>query len=300
MLKDLSALPTDQVEFVRRLLKDLINSLQNKKGVNSGGGNLLPDEDSVLNSLLHPERGDVIITVVPDGGKLQVFISNRRDSSSPFVGMKLEDLRYFPGRRTLDGSRPDPHYGGTGLFITSIQDQELIRNSTLSRADIYSVHFGIGEKAPVSRVSGAGDLSGKSLDECTWAEKWAIYKMNKDMDHRLPQIENELFSVPVVYAKYKQSEKPERIVITPRKYKQNIGQLIRDVYPAGIRTSLRRDYPAEHKKQIENCHVYLRRLVSGLRDKMSGDNGEEYNAYLEDLTGYIEEILETDPELVQF
>ena len=203
-MKDISSISPGDADQVRSILKDLIESLREKRGHDGKG--LLPDEEAVFSSLAHPERGDVQVTIAHEGPTLHVFVSNRRDANSPFAVMAAQDVRKFPGRRTLDGSRINPDKQSVGLFLSSVQDQEFLRASAMERSDIYSVHFGIGDAAAPQGMDApapAVDLSSKPVNQCTNDEKWRIYKANRDMDPRVAQIEKELFAFPVVYSRYK-------------------------------------------------------------------------------------------------
>ena len=75
---------------------------------------------------------------------------------------------------------------------------------------------------------------------------------------------------------------------------------MRDVYPPGVRMSLRRDYPKEHAQKLEECRKSLRALESAISGKRSAGNPEEYAAFLDEACELIETIISTDPEFAQF
>jgi len=302
MSETLSELTKDETETVREILQDFIASMRVKRGGAGSKSRLLPDEESVFGSLTHPERGDVIVTILRLDNKLQIFLSNRRDVSTPFSIMAFKDIRYFPGRRTLDGSRVDTAAEGTGLFLSSIQDQEILKEEGISRVDVYSVHFGVYEPGAVQeKVRDADDeLKLKPLNECDTEEKWLIYEKNWDMDSRRKVIEKELFSFPLYYAKYNREPREEIIVLTPERYRNHVGQLIRDIYPTGVKASLRRDFPGDHKKKTEESQGYLNALVIVLKNRISEENGQGYNGYLDELVKFINHILTSDPEMLTF
>lgn len=296
--REISDLKPEEVEEVARLLRGLVDSLRAKKA--AAGGTLIPDEDTVFTALTHPERGDAVISVIHTPGELQVFISNRRDLTSPFAVMDCGDLRKHPDRRMVDGSRPDPKPGKIGLFLASVRDEEVFRQSAKTKIESYSAHFHLFEPIAVKPISDAvADLKTKPLAACTTAEKWTIYKRDWDYDQRREAIEKELFSFPVTFARHKAGKKEEVIILAPGKHSSNIGQLIRDIYPVGVRASLRRDYPAEHRAKLDEVHAVLSELSHKIRGHMAEGNGEEYNAFLDELSAYINEILTVDPELTR-
>lgn len=110
----------------------------------------------------------------------------------------------------------------------------------------------------------------------------------------------ELLSFPVTYAKYKQPSKAELLVLSPEKYRERIGQLIRDMYPGGIRTSLRRDFPAEHKERIGQIRSLLAGLAQTMAGKVFPQNPTDLNRHLDAVIDYLKDIVENDPELSHF
>jgi len=298
MYKDLSALSQEEVSQTRMTLSGLIDTLKSRKRIGVGAGGLIPDEDSVFSSLIHPERGDVLITIIRFKGGLEIFLSNRRDPTSPFVVMNKDRMKLFPGRRILNSSHPTLMENEYGLFLLSVQDQELLRD-TKNRIDIFSVHFNVHDPFDNPHQE-HDDLRAKPLELCSNSEKWKIYKQNREMDSRVPLIERELFSFKVLFARYNQGQKEEFILLTPEKFKQNLGQWIRDMYPYGIRLSLRKDFPDEHKKKLADVHSNLKKLLDLINARVAPVNGPEYAAYLKELQTILTSTLSSDPELSNF
>ncbi len=298
MSQDLTALTPEEVENVRAMLQGLTNTLRSRQSI--GGRGLIQDEEYVLNSLLHPERGDVLVNVVRDKYAMHVFLANRRDAKNPFVIMDAPTSRQNPGRRPLDNTRTI-HEGEYAIFLSTIQDREVLHKS--DRVEIYSVHFGLNqtgaEKAAPPREQ-AVNLATKPLDQCTREDKWKIYKKKDDFDNRVPIIEKELFGFSLMYAKHKAPAREELIVIPPAKMKEVIGQLIRDVYPYGVRVTLRKHYPKEHAQKLEEVARDLQNLAAAIGGKRSAGNPEEYAAYLDEAIEFLSDILTNDPELTRF
>ncbi|MCB1320009.1 MAG: hypothetical protein KDK34_07140, partial [Leptospiraceae bacterium] len=144
MAKDISVLNPDQFQEVRNALLELVKTLNARKA--PGSSNMIPDEDIVLTSIQHPERGDVLITVIPDRTGLQIFVSNRRDPDNPFAIMSHRELRDFPGRRPLNHSVSTLKEGQRGLFLITVQDRELLRAHQLDAIQGYSSRFNVAEK----------------------------------------------------------------------------------------------------------------------------------------------------------
>lgn len=296
--KDLSSLEASEIEGVKQLLRGLVSTLQEKKA--NAGGKLITDEETVLSALTHPERGDVMVSVVNTGANREVFVSNKRDSSTPFAVMDCGDLRKHVDRRSVDGSRPEPREGRVALFLSSLQDQETFRQAALTRVDSYSSHFQLYEAAPSSAPLPEQDLKMKPLAQCTLPEKWTIYKRDWDFDNRRDAIERELFSFEVNYARHKAGPKNEVVLLPPGRFGPNIGQMIRDIYPVGVRTSLRKDFPAEHRGKIAEANKALDSLREKILARVSEANGPEYDAFLQELADLIAETQKTDPDLTRF
>ncbi|MCB1321867.1 MAG: hypothetical protein KDK34_16535, partial [Leptospiraceae bacterium] len=91
----------------------------------------------------------------------------------------------------------------------------------------------------------------------------------------------------------------EVIFLGPEAYREKINQLIRDVYPYGVRVSLRRDYPAEHKEKLAEVHRYLRELAGKLRQRINDHNPPEINKHYNRVCDYLEDITQNDAELTR-
>ena len=295
--KDISSLGAPEIQAVKQLLLGLVSTLQTKKA--AAGGALITDEETVLSALTHPERGDVIISVVGSGKDLEVFVSNKRDAATPFAVMDCSELRKHPDRRTVDGSRPEAREGRVALFLSSLHDQETFRQAALTRIDSYSSHFQLYDAAPSTAPLPEQDLKTKPLAHCTIAEKWTIYKRDWDFDNRRDSIEKELFSFEVTFARHRVGAKKEVIILPPGKFSANIGQMIRDIYPIGVRTSLRKDFPVDHKTKVLEANHALTMLREQILARVAETNGAEYDAFLQELADLIAEMQKTDPELTR-
>ena len=295
--KDLSSLEAQEIDAVKQLLRGLVSTLQAKKA--AAGGKLITDEETVLAALTHPERGDVVVSIVGSGAAREVFVSNKRDATTPFALMDTAELRRHPDRRTVDGSRPEAREGRIALFLSSLHDQETFRQAALTRIDVYSSHFRLYEAAPAAVASTEPDLKNKPLAQCTIPEKWTIYKRDWDFDNRRDAIERELFSFEVTFGAHKAPARKEMVLLPPGKFGPNIGQMVRDIYPIGVRNSLRRDFPEDHKAKVGEAN----RALDGLREQILGrvaeTNGAEYDAFLQELADVIADIQKADPELMR-
>lgn len=299
MSQDLTALQPEETEKVRNMLAGLINTLRSRQSIGGSGRGLIQDEEYVLNSLQHPERGDVMVSIVRDKYQLHVFLANRRDPKNPLVIMDAVTARDNPARRPLDNTKSIQD-GEYALFLNTFQDRELL--SHMDRVDIYSVHFGLNRNTIEMKAPPAPgeNLATKPLENCTREDKWKIYKKNADFDNRVASIEKELFGFPLLYARHKQPAREETIILTPNKTKEAVGQLIRDIYPYGVRVSLRRDYPKEHKQKLEEVRRVLGDLAGSVGGKRSAGNPEEYSAFLDEAVEYLNEIVRNDPEFSNF
>ncbi len=284
---------------VKSILIGLVDSLQTRKGVGVSG--LLPDEEIILNALQHPERGDVGVVVLRDEKqKLQVFIVNRRDPDAPFAVMSGKMLRDFPERRFLN-SRPghvlkDDEYT---LFLITAHDRDALHSATLTRVKTYSSSFRLqGEAAPAPAA--ADDLATKPVGVLSLAEKLTLYRRTWQGDARHDAVQNELFGFRFAYPRYKMPPREELLLLTPEKYKERLSQLIREMYPHGVRVSLRRDFPQEHRAKIGEVHRYLLELSGLAHGRNRPDAPPELNRHYEEISAFLREVVEKDPELSHF
>lgn len=72
------------------------------------------------------------------------------------------------------------------------------------------------------------------------------------------------------------------------------------MYPYGIRLSLRKDFPDEHKKKLADVHSNLKKLLDLINARVVPVNGPEYAAYLKELQTILTSTLSSDPELSNF
>lgn len=295
MYTDLSSLSQEETEIVRTALSGLIETLKTRRRIGQSTG-LVVEEEAVLGSLLHPERGDVTITLVKSRVK-EIFISNKRDAGNPFSLMDKTGERAFPGRRLVNNFWGELKDGQYALFLTTQQDHEMLASPKTNRIDIFSTHFNVRES--MNQVV-ESPLKNKPIADCSCDEKWQIYKLNYDMDLRRPIIEKELFAFTFDYAKYKLPRKTETIMFVPDKYRPNLGMLVRDMYPYGVRQMLRRDFPAEHKAKLEEVYGYLRSLAAVIIERQSKCESEPYQHFLQEILTIINNTLQQDPELTAF
>ena len=143
MVHDISSLSKQEIDSAKFLLQGLIKTLHKKRNMSGAPRPLLPDEEVIYTALTHPERGDVVVTLIRQiSDQNLIFVTNRRDANCPFSVMEMSDIRMYPERRTIDGVAVEPKKGEVGLFLSSVQDQELVRTSKDNRVDIYSVPAG--------------------------------------------------------------------------------------------------------------------------------------------------------------
>jgi len=288
---DLSRLTTEEVGAVTRALQGLVNSLRTRMGIGSGNTGLVKDEEIVLQSLLHPERGDVLVSVVKDHHDLHLFISNRRDSGSPFVVMDAREMRRHPARRPVDTMHV-PRDEQYGLFLSSQQDRDLMQRHEQDRADVYSVHFGIAEARVVPEI--------KKPHEFGILEKMEFVKKTEHGDPTAQAYAKELFTFPVTFSKYKGSPREVPILLPPDKEMLYIGQMVRDIYPYNIRVILRKEDPLLHNSHIAEAQAALSKLRDKIQERKTDSHPEAYSAYLSRLTDMIDSALKADPELGKF
>jgi len=286
----------EEVAQVRRVLLGLIATLRSRKPAN-GSGTLIPDEEYILESLTHPERGDVMVLLVREPKSSEIFLSNRRDAANPFAVMDKDGARRNPGRRPLNHDPSGIKEGEWGLFINSIQDREMLRLGTPLEA--YSSHFGLGDSIrPAQTV--APDLESRPVHALAENERWLLFKRGLEPTDAGNKIEKELFGFSVRYARYKAPVKEETVILNPRKLKQNVGQMIRDIYPYNVRVILRREFPAEHAQKLKDMENALKSLISEVRNKIGSVNDDEYRAALQETITFMDKVLETDPEFASF
>jgi hypothetical protein len=295
MALDITFLSGEEIEQIKTVLKALIESLREKRAA----GTIIPDEEFILNSLNHPERGDVKIYIYRNEGETQIFIFNRRDESNPFTIMDYRTSRKYPERKMLEGIGgvlPDGKYG---LFMISPTDREMLKIAKDKIVETFSVNFGVSDplESPKKKEF---DLDSKSFESCTISDMWLIYKMGKIGDRRLPLIEKELFTFKAVYAKYGNKYREEEMLLLPKKYQQNIAQMIRDIYPYRIRVALRRDYPEDHKKYLSEVFKAILELKKNIDMKLTNDAHPEYATLLTEMKVFLSEIVEKDQELTRF
>jgi len=295
MTAGIEELSEKELEKIRDILKSLIESLRDKKA----HGLMIPDEEFILNSLTHPERGDVKVTILRDK-EIEVFLSNRRDETYPFSVMSNNEVRKFSDRKFIDGVRSSLKEGHHGLFLISQQDQNRITSSA-NKIVSYSAFFNINEPGQNIHSDENKELKTKNIDKCTLEDKWIIYKRGWEMDNRIPVIENELFGFKVVYAKYRQKYNEEMIVFSPKKYREKVGQLVRDIYPPNVRLSLKRDFPKDHAKNVEETQKVLKSILKLIEERLENpENPEGYKSFLDELKLLLGNIVTKDPDLSGF
>ncbi len=295
-MNEVSELQPSEAEKVRKYLEGIQKTLSGRRGI-SDRGTLMAEEETVLNSLIYPDRGDVKVTFLKDKKESFVMLNNARDPGNPFVIMSYEDQRHFSARRALNPSFRTLKEGEYGLFISSVQDRELLANTGIPKYFFYSIQFLQTERREVIPTSGTDALKNKPLAECTKDEKFIIFQKKWDYDSRLPEIQKELFNLEVMFAKYKMPVKKEIINIEPSKMQANIAQMIRDAYPYNIRVVLRKDFPADHEKKMQEVLDVIRTVIVKLEEKLTDAGSGDYAKYLNDVIKFTRDILEKDPKL---
>lgn len=286
-----SRLSSEEFEAVRAALQGLIKSLKARMAIGASTTGLVKDEEIVMQSLLHPERGDVLVTVVHDHRERHLFLSNRRDSASPFVVMDAHEMRRHPARRPVD-SMHTPRDDQYGLFLSSQQDRDLIARHEQDRSDVYSIHFGIAEERLQPQA--------KKPAEFGIAEKMDFIKRHDSGDPAAQKYVHELFGFRITFARYKGQPQEHMIVLPPEKEKLYIGQMVRDIYPYNMRVILRRDDPQLHNSHIVEAQKALAKLRDIVQERKKDENPPAYAAYLDNLGTMIDDSLKNDPELARF
>lgn len=297
MNQDVQNLKPEDIEEVRRILKSLQDTFTAKR---SGGG-LIPDEEIVQKALSHPERGDIAVTVLRDDRRgLQVFVSNRRDQDAPFAVMDGKRQRDFPERRALNRNfSRQLKDNETDLFLITQEDRDMLKHPATEKVRVFSADFGLNQQ-PTHAPPQADELRVKPLEQCNVAEKWQIYKKTFAGDARHEQVSHDLFGLALTFAKHKMPPRAEEILLSPEKYRERIAQLIRDIYPYGVRTSLRRDYPRDHAAKLEEVYEALRRISRAFQQRMTAGLPDALNRHYEEVAVFCQEVIDLDPELTRF
>ncbi|MCE9597722.1 MAG: hypothetical protein K8S54_07120 [Spirochaetia bacterium] len=290
---ELGKLEPHEVTQVKTAVEGLVRSLKARMGISGQASNLLKDEEIVIQSLLHPERGDVLITILRDHRELHLFISNRRDANAPFVIMDFATFRKHPGRRPIDNIHSLKE-GEYGIFLASQQDLDLIKSNANMKVELYSVHLGVHE-SPIEHK-----VEHKTPAQFGTTEKWEAIRRSEVEDSTVQEYIKELFGFGVTYARYNQQPRHEHIVIRPDKEKLFVGQLIRDMYPYNVRVILRKEHPDQHKARLADVHGALRKLREEVTHKNQDGIPQGYSQYLSHLASLLADTVDNDPELSRF
>lgn len=289
-------LTPEKTAHVKSVLLGLMHTLKAKRGLGAEHSGLSTDEEIILQSLSHPERGDVKIMLANLDNRDQVFISNRRDPSSPFSVMDKDLIRLYPGRRSVDGVTKQTLIDGQfALFIITITDREYLRMNESTIDQFFSVHLGIHDDMD-QKSHTVNDYMLRSVDNWSMDEKLDSLNRLDWGDPKILAVEKELFGFSLAFAKYKQKSAEELVVLSPRKPVERISQLIRDIYPYNVRVVLRRDFPKEHAAKLEETREVLRNLITIITERSSNAKNPEYKSILSGFTVAIKEILEKDPD----
>ena len=296
-MPDISSLTDQDLQQVKEYLIGLGKTLQKKKGIGNRGA-MLSEEETVLNGLLHPQRGDILISILRLGQDLNIFVQNPRDPDNPFVVMNPRDHGKNPGRRKLNTSDSQLQEGEFALFLSTAQDRELFRISKDQFINLYSIELEIAENRPEASDR-EQDLRRKHLSECTEDERWKIYKANWDFDSRRKIIIEDMMTIPVLYAKYKQPVKQQNLSLEPGIFESSLHQMIRDIYPSNLRPVLKKDFPREHDEKIKEVMDCLKSVRIKIQEKINGSQTPEFIDYLKEYDAHIEEIITRDPHLTR-
>jgi hypothetical protein len=295
-MNNVSEIAAQEAEKIKAYLEGIKENLTARRGI-ADKSLLMAEEETILNSILNPDRGDVKITLMRDRKDSVIFLNNQRDPENPFVVMSFEDHKHFSGRRALNPSYRTLKEGEFGLFISGSQDRELLANTGIPKFTFYSVQFMETAKPVMSASTGTEYLKSKPLAECSVDEKFTIYKRSWDFDSRLSALNAELFSIEMLYARYKSPVKKETLNIEPAKYKVMIHQMIKDVYPYNMKVLLRRDYPAEHETKMQEVMDILKTVINKTEEKSSFAGEGEYGQHLKEVILFVKDIMTNDPKL---
>jgi hypothetical protein len=295
-MNNVSEINAQEAEKIKAYLEGIKKNFAARRGI-ADKGLLMAEEETILNSITNPDRGDVKITLMRDRKDTVIFLNNQRDSENPFVVMSFEDQRQFSGRRALNPSLRTLKEGEFGLFISGSQDRELLANTGIQKFTFYSVQFMDSAKPAIAAVAGTDYLKSKPLAECSIDEKFTIYKRSWDFDARMPALIAELFTIEMLYARYKSPVKKETLNIEPSKYKVMIHQLIKDVYPYNMKVLLRKDYPSEHETKMQEVMDILKTIIIKTEQKSSSAGQGEYGQHLIEVTAFVKDIMTNDPKL---
>ncbi len=274
---------------VKHTLAGLIRVLKSKKGLASKG-TLLSEEESILGTLIHPERGDLMLKLLREKKEIHVFINNPRDPNTFFSIMSNEDARKNTGRRMIGGNSGTEHEeDGSSLYLINAHDRDALIDPRSEVISLYTNVFGLSE-TPVREVSAEETLKNKPYENCTFSEKWIIYKKDWEMDRRRTSIAVELFQCELSYARFKQPVKSERIMLSPEKYRESVGQISRDIYPVNVQMVLKKDFPVDHKKKAAEVAEVLLSLKKRVDEKMKTEGAHsDYINHMNAVTIFIEQ-----------
>ena len=296
-MKSYNELDPSNSRKAKELLKDLLLNLETKKS-SRRDAKLIPDEEMIHQALAHPERGDVEVIFIDLGHSQQLFLGNRRDVENPFAVMRVAEMREFPGRRLLDGEQNTQKADTVALFLITVQDRELLRTERKNKFVFYSMHLGItGEKAVAPPTSsGSTGLrsavdSQKTVAEMTPREQWELIRTGGDFDRRVNEARENLFSIPFIYPKYKQSSREEIIKISPEHYQDNVRMLARDIYPPNVMAVLRRDFPKDHQIQKNTVIEKMQAFKEALKTKVMDDVHPDYQDHIKAVQSYVEQLI---------
>jgi hypothetical protein len=295
-MNNVSELTAQETEKIKTYLEGIKESLSARKGM-ADKSSLLTEEEAVLNSIINPERGDIKITLMRDKKETVIFVNNQRDPENPFVVMNYADQKRFSGRRPLNTLFRNLKEGEHALYISSGQDKELLANTGITKIVFYLTQITETQKAQVAPTSGTDHLKTKPLAECTVDEKFIIYKRGWGFDTRMNQITAELFTLELLFARYNQPVKKELINIEPLKFKVSIHQMIRDVYPYNIRVLLRKEFPEDHEKKLQEVMDILKTLLIKIEEKSEFAGDGDYGIFLKEVSAFAKDIAVNDPKL---
>lgn len=293
----MNILTPQELEKVKTILVTLMNSLNQKDTI--GSKNILSsDESIVLEALQHPERGDVEISVYKDKGDLDIFMSNRRNMDSPFSIMGYDQMKQHPERRPLD-SYIEIKKEEYGLFLVSFQDRELLTDTKVQVEKFYSVHLGISQKQDETLIIDT-DIKGKELEECSLEEKVRIYTESSVGDSRVEEVKKEFFLFDLPVKIYNRPADFKKIFLEPNKFRNKIGQIIRDCYPYRIRISLREDFVDDHETNLNECYKLINGIKNEVEKRIDSNNPAELKNHYNHINEYLLDILTNDPEFSRF
>lgn len=289
-MNTLDQLKDTEVDFIKQHLKGLKSTLQGRKNPGARRG-LLTEEEQILATLEHPERGDLVVTFYRGKKHNEVFIANPREPTNPYSILSYREVSQFSGRRMVGGVTDRLEEGEFGLFLISTQDRDMLTNTGPSdRLDFYTIQFEISSRVVVSTEDEESQLKKKAFEDLNREEMWRVYQKQWDFDNRIKPVAEKLFGFDILYAKYKQPARNEFVVIEPEHYTEKVGMLIRDIYPPNVENVLKKDFVQDHQAKNGEVKETIKSVIYKIEERMEIPGGHpDYIEYLKKLKAHLNE-----------